>query len=64
MMFNISAKTSAASSEQRSDPKWVKEMRKHHEMTGSYRLADVTRVLGDPRVSVQSSPDRDAARKK
>lgn len=35
-----------------SDPKWLSDMRDHFQQTGSYRIEDVYRVLGDPLVTV------------
>jgi hypothetical protein len=55
MIVNMSAVASAALSLNRDEPQWVKDMRIHHARTGNYRASDVSRVLGDPRVSVQSS---------
>lgn len=34
------------------DPKWLADMRSHYKQTGRYRIEDVHRVLGDPRVTV------------
>jgi hypothetical protein len=36
-----------------SDPQWVVEMHEHFRRTGYYRTADLRRVLGDPRKSVE-----------
>jgi hypothetical protein len=33
-------------------PEWVKAMHAHFSQTGTYRAADIQRVLGDPRKSV------------
>ncbi len=34
-------------------PEWVRAMHAHHNETGTYRAADIQRVLGDPRKSVE-----------
>ena len=34
------------------DPAWITDMQSHFAKTGSYRGADVRRVLGDPREGV------------
>jgi hypothetical protein len=40
-------------------PEWVARMQEHYGRTGSYRVADVRRVLGDPsrRVEIGGSTD-------
>ena len=40
-------------------PEWVREMREHFLRTGTYRVEDVRRVLGDPasQVKVSSEPE-------
>jgi hypothetical protein len=35
---------------------WVSEMHAHFMQTGSYRIQDVQRVLGDPRQGVEIRP--------
>jgi hypothetical protein len=37
---------------------WVREMQAHYATTGSYRVEDVHRVLGDPRTVVGFATDQ------
>jgi hypothetical protein len=37
-------------------PQWVEEMRMHYAATGSYRAADLMRLLGDPSRGVEIGP--------
>jgi len=39
------------------EAQWVREMREHFSKTGTYRPQDLRRVLGDPTVRVEMSPD-------
>jgi len=35
------------------EAEWVREMRAHFERTGTYRAADLLRLLGDPTAGVE-----------
>lgn len=39
------------------EPQWVEEMHQHFSETGSFRAADLQRVLGDPRDTVTMSAE-------
>jgi hypothetical protein len=43
----------AAVEQEPSAPRWVAEMHDHFRKTGTYRVQDLQRVLGDPRDSVE-----------
>ena len=43
-------------------PAWVREMQEHYRKTGTYRPADLRRLLGDPTRSVDMTPRGSAAK--
>jgi len=50
--------TSVTRIESEEGAEWVREMHSHYSMTGSYRVEDVQRVLGDPRTVVNLPTDK------
>jgi len=40
---------------------WIRQMIDHYNRTGSYRLEDLRRLLGDPNRAVQIGPDANLA---
>jgi len=43
-------------------PKWLQEMQEHYRKTGSFRLLDLRRVLGDISRSVDADPRESLAK--